>query len=125
MLLVPFKHLLITVGLLCVEVFNSFIERGSFKACLCDDTKGLLALYEASFLLIEGENILGEARDFSKKHLQEFVKQNKDQNLSTVVVSHAVELPLHWRILRVEARCFIDVYKSNEHMNPTLLKLAD
>ena len=103
MLLVPFKHLLMTVGLLRVEVFNSSMEKGSFKACLCDDTKGMLALYEASFLLIEGENILGEARDFSKKHLQEFVKQNKDQNLSTVV-SHALELPLHSRTLRVEAR---------------------
>ncbi|KAM4076901.1 hypothetical protein ACJW30_12G099500 [Castanea mollissima] len=106
------------------EVFNSFMERGSFKACLCDDTKGMLALYEASFLSIEGENILEEARDFSKKHLQEFVKQNKDQNLSTVV-SHALELPLHWRILRVEARWFIDVYRSKEDMNPTLLMLAE
>ena len=100
------------------------MKRGSFKACLCDDTKGMLALYEASFLSIEGENILEEARDFSTKHLQEFVKQNKDQNLSTVV-SHALELPLHWRILRVEARWFIDVYRSKEDMNPTLLKLAE
>ena len=125
MLLVRFKHLLITVGLLRVEVFNSFMERESFKACLCDDTKGMLALYEASFLSIEGENILDEARDFSKKHLQEFVKKNKDQNISTVAVSHALELPLHWRILRVEARWFIDVYRSKEDMNPTLLKLAE
>ena len=124
LLLVPFKYLLIIVGLLRVEVFNSSMKRGSFKACLCDDTKGMLALYEASFLSIEGENILEEARDFSTKHLQEFVKQNKDQNLSTVV-SHALELPLHWRILRVEARWFIDVYRSKEDMNPTLLKLAE
>nr|POE74440.1 myrcene synthase, chloroplastic [Quercus suber] len=107
------------------EVFNSFMERGSFKACLCDDTKGMLALYEASFLSIEGENISEETRDFSKKHLQEFVKQNKDQNLSNVAVSHALELPLHWRIPRVEARWFIDVYRSKEDMNPTLLKLAE
>ena len=107
-------------------IFDSFKdERGSFKACLCEDTKGMLSLYEASFFLIEGENILDEARDFSKKHLQEFVKKNKDQNISTVAVSHALELPLHWRILRVEARWFIDVYRSKEDMNPTLLKFAE
>nr|POF27249.1 myrcene synthase, chloroplastic [Quercus suber] len=105
------------------EVFDSFMEEGSFKGYLCDDTKGILSLYEASFLSLEGENILEEAREFSKKHLQEFINQNKDQNLS-IIVSHALELPLHWRISRVEARWFIDVYRSREDMNPILLELA-
>ena len=99
------------------------MEEGSFKGYLCDDTKGILSLYEASFLSLEGENILEEAREFSKKHLQEFINQNKDQNLS-IIVSHALELPLHWRISRVEARWFIDVYRSREDMNPVLLELA-
>ena len=125
MLLEPLEHPLMIVGLLSAEVFSSFMEGGSFKRYLCDDTQGMLSLYEASFLSIEGENRLDEAREFSKKHLQEFVKQNKDQNLSTVAVSHALELPLHWRILRVEARWFIDVYRSKEDMNPTLLKFAE
>ncbi|KAM3682796.1 hypothetical protein ACJW31_12G098900 [Castanea mollissima] len=88
------------------EVFNSFMEGGNFKRYLCNDTKGMLTLYEASFLSIE-----------------EFVNHNNDQYLSTMV-SHALELPLHWRILRVEARWFIDVYRSKEDMNPILLKLA-
>ncbi|XP_030936303.1 myrcene synthase, chloroplastic-like [Quercus lobata] len=105
------------------EVFNSYMEGGSFKRYLCDDTKGMLSLYEASFLSIEGENSLDEAREFSKKHLQEFVNHNNDQYLSTMV-SHALELPLHWRILRVEARWFIDVYRSKEDMNPIMLELA-
>ena len=99
------------------------MEEGSFKGYLCDDTKGILSLYEASFLSLEGENILEEAREFSEKHLQEFINQNKDQNLS-IIVSHALELPLHWRISRVEARWFIDVYRNREDMNPILLELA-
>ena len=123
MLLEPLEHPLMFVGLLSAEVFNSFKEGGSFKRYLCDDTKGMLSLYEASFLSIEGENRLDEAREFSKKHLQEFVNHNNDQYLSTIV-SHAFELPLHWRMLRVEARWFIDVYRSKEDMNPILLKLA-
>ena len=99
------------------------MEEGSFKGYLCDDTKGILSLYEASFLSLEGENILEEARELSKKHLQEFINQNKDRNLS-IIVSHALELPLHWRISRVEARWFIDVYRNREDMNPILLELA-
>ncbi|KAM4069788.1 hypothetical protein ACB094_12G116100 [Castanea mollissima] len=67
------------------EVFNNFKdERRNFKDCLCEDTKGMLSLYEATFLLIEGENILEEARDFATKHLEEYLKKNKDKNLYAI-----------------------------------------
>ena len=52
------------------------------------------------------------------------LKQNKDKYLSTTV-SHALELPLHCRMLRLEARWFIDKYRSREDMNPILLELAE
>ncbi|XP_075653682.1 terpene synthase 10-like [Castanea sativa] len=107
------------------EVFGSFMdELGEFKAYLYEDTKGMLYLYEASYLSIEGENVLEHARDFTTKHLEEFVKRNKDQYLSRVV-SHALELPLDWRMPRLEARWwFIDIYERSDDMNPTLLELA-
>ena len=99
---------------LIAEVFGSFMdELGEFKAYLYEDTKGMLYLYEASYLSIEGENVLEHARDFTTKHLEEFVKRNKDQYLSRVV-SHALELPLDWRMPRLEARWwFIDIYERN------------
>ncbi|KAB1205574.1 Myrcene synthase, chloroplastic [Morella rubra] len=107
------------------EIFNSFKnQKGTFKACLTEDIKGLLCLYEASFLLIEGKSILEEARDFATKQLEEYVEENKDGNLFAVV-SHALELPLHWRMLRLEARWFIDEYRRNEDTNPILLELAE
>ncbi|KAF5442391.1 hypothetical protein F2P56_035054 [Juglans regia] len=107
------------------EIFNSFKdEKGSFLTRLCDDIEGMLGLYEASFLLIDGEGILEEARDFSIKHLTGYLEKSKDQNLSAMV-SHALELPLHWRMLRLETRWYIDVYRSKEGMNPLLLKLAE
>uniref|UniRef100_A0A7N2MHK7 Uncharacterized protein n=1 Tax=Quercus lobata TaxID=97700 RepID=A0A7N2MHK7_QUELO len=106
-------------------VFNIFKdERGKFKACLCEETKGILSLYEASFLLTESENVLEELRNFTTKHLQEYVKQNKDKTLSAMV-TYALELPLHWRIIKFETRWIIDIYRSREDMNPILLKLAE
>ncbi|KAL7233769.1 hypothetical protein ACSBR1_017390 [Camellia fascicularis] len=85
-------------------------EMGNFKACLCEDVKGLLYLYEASYLAIEGESILEDARDFTTKNLKESLKKEVDQNLVNFV-AHALEMPLHWRVLRLEARWFIDVYE--------------
>ncbi|KAF3963667.1 hypothetical protein CMV_011970 [Castanea mollissima] len=99
-------------------------KRGKFKACLCEETKGILSLYEASFLLTESENMLEELRNFATEHLQEYVKQNKDKTLSAMV-TYALEIPLHWRIIKFATRWFIDIYRSREDMNPILLKLAE
>ncbi|KAF8409091.1 hypothetical protein HHK36_005164 [Tetracentron sinense] len=105
------------------EVFSSFKDKmGNFKASLCEDTKGMLSLYEASYLSIQGEVILDEARDFTSRHLED-IKENIDVNLAKQV-SHALELPLHWRMLRLEARWFVDIYERRENMNPILLELA-
>ncbi|KAG6642215.1 myrcene synthase, chloroplastic-like [Carya illinoinensis] len=107
------------------DIFKSFTdEKGNFKECLCDDVEGMLALYEASFFLIEGESILEEARDFTTKHLKDYVDKSTNQNLHAMV-NHALEFPLHWRVKRLEARWFIDVYRSREDMDPILLQLAE
>ena len=49
-----------------------------------DDTKGMLSLYEASFHLVKGESILEEARDFSTKHLQQYIS-NKEASEDEIV----------------------------------------
>ncbi|XP_038679553.1 terpene synthase 10-like [Tripterygium wilfordii] len=110
------------------EVFRSFVQddSGNFMAFLRDDIQGMLHLYEASFLMVGGETILEDAKDFASKHLEEYVKnKNRDQDhVLYELVSHALELPLHWRMLRLEARWFIDVYDRTRGMNPTLLEFA-
>ncbi|XP_021274843.1 terpene synthase 10-like [Herrania umbratica] len=106
------------------DVFSSFMdEMGNFKAGLCEDCKGLLNLYEASYHLGEGESILENARDFAAEHLKQCLKQNKDEYLF-MLVEHALELPLHWRIERLEARWFIDAYERREDKIPILSELA-
>ncbi|XP_059432149.1 myrcene synthase, chloroplastic-like [Corylus avellana] len=109
------------------DIFNSFTnDKGNLEESLGEDTKGMLSLYEASFLLREGESMLEEAGDFATRKLKEYLKQNisEDQNLSSLV-RHALELPLHWRMIRLEVRWFIDIYRSREDMNPILLELAE
>ncbi|CAL5431437.1 unnamed protein product [Camellia sinensis] len=108
-----------------MEVFNSFRDKfGNFKKSLREDTKGFLSLYEASHLLLEDESILEEARDFTAKHLKEWLKKESiDPNLG-MLVSHALELPLHWAMPRMEARWFIDAYGRRLDMNAKLLVFA-
>uniref|UniRef100_M1DH87 Terpene synthase metal-binding domain-containing protein n=1 Tax=Solanum tuberosum TaxID=4113 RepID=M1DH87_SOLTU len=46
-------------------------------------------------------------------------------NILVKQVSHALEMPLHWKVQRLEARWFIDnVYEQSECFNPILLQLA-
>ncbi|XP_058215794.1 terpene synthase 10-like isoform X1 [Rhododendron vialii] len=107
------------------EAFEKFMdETGHFKSCLCKDIRGTLSLYEASFLSFRGESILEEARNFATKNLEQHHKRkDSDQDLASLV-SHALELPLHWRMPRLEARWFIDLCERRPNMNPTLLQLA-
>lgn len=117
------------------EVLNIFKdEAGSFKACMANDAKGILCLYETSFHLVENEPILKEARDFTRKHLEEYLLiierenmvsgQNNSVDYISTLARHELELPRHWRMLRMEARWFIDVYEMSPHMNAIVLELA-
>ncbi|KAI6697503.1 hypothetical protein NL676_017622 [Syzygium grande] len=94
-----------------------------FNDSLNKDVKGLLGLYEASFHGLEGETILDEARNFASKH-------RKDLNIDEVPailashVSHALDMPIHWRPNGLEARWFMDMYEKQGDMIPSLLRSA-
>ncbi|XP_058070939.1 alpha-terpineol synthase, chloroplastic-like [Magnolia sinica] len=75
-----------------------------------------------SFLALEGETILDEAKAFTYGHLKD-MKGIIDSNLKSLV-EHALELPLHWRMLRLEAKWYINIYERMENMNPLLLEPA-
>ncbi|KAL5839731.1 hypothetical protein ACOSQ4_012339 [Xanthoceras sorbifolium] len=105
------------------EVFTSFKDkRNSFKACPCDDVKGMLSLYEASYYGFERESIMEEAWQFTTEHLKN-LEIDTESNLA-MEVKHALELPLHWRAPRLETRWFIDAYERREDMNHILLEFA-
>ncbi|KAI3745450.1 hypothetical protein L1987_58562 [Smallanthus sonchifolius] len=67
------------------DVFASFKQKdGKFKGEIAQDVKGLMALYEASQLSIEGEHIIEEAADFSSHGLKEKIPF-LDQDEATMV----------------------------------------
>lgn len=93
-----------------------------FSKSTCTNVKGMIELFEASHLALEGENILDEAKAFSSGYLKEIIS-NLDNNLAKQVV-HSLERPLHWRVQWFDIRWYIDFYEEEGVMNLDLLKLA-
>ncbi|KAL4620239.1 hypothetical protein ACB092_06G139100 [Castanea dentata] len=105
------------------DVFNRFKDDGgNFKEFLAKDVKGMLSLYEASYLAFEGENLLDEALAFTSMHLKD-LKRDVSKSIAEEI-SHALEVPLHHRMLRLEARWYIEAYSKREDANGVLLELA-
>ncbi|XP_047952717.1 cineole synthase 1, chloroplastic-like [Salvia hispanica] len=89
------------------------------------DTKGLLQLYEASFLATHGEETLEIAREFAAKSLHQRVVDHEIDDIHLLSsVEAAFEFPSHWRVQMPYAKGFIDAYKKRQDMNPVVLELA-
>ncbi|KAK9116364.1 hypothetical protein Sjap_015311 [Stephania japonica] len=103
-------------------------EKGGFKACLGEDMEGMLSLYDASHLALEGEDVLDEAKNFTAKHLKEIIKGSIINSKLASRVSHSLELPLHWRMLRLEAWWYIEACSigvgGGDDISPDLIELA-
>nr|WHL34555.1 terpene synthase 9 [Aquilegia yabeana] len=106
------------------DVFNKFKDEwGALKMCLCDDVKGMLSLYEASYLGLEGEDFMDELKGFTTKHLKSLKGSTINPTLARKVV-HSLEVPLHWRTPKLEARWYMEIYEGEDNMVPMLLDLA-
>lgn len=86
------------------------------------DVKGMLSLYEASFMSYEGENILDEANSFTSFHLRGV--HGDISNFLIEQVNHSLELPLYRRFQRLEARWYIELYGKTKDANKVLLEAA-
>uniref|UniRef100_M1A6Y0 Monoterpene synthase 2 n=1 Tax=Solanum tuberosum TaxID=4113 RepID=M1A6Y0_SOLTU len=113
------------------DILNDFKdEQGNFKQSLCEDTKGLLQLYEASFLSTDSETstLLESANIFTVSHLKNYLHNLNDtehqENGTVELVRHALELPLHCKMLRVETRWYIKIYEKIPNVDPLLLEFA-
>ncbi|XP_017979756.1 PREDICTED: probable terpene synthase 9 [Theobroma cacao] len=87
-----------------------------------EDVMGLLSLFEAAHLGIPGENVLEEAKSFSRNHLN-LLTGKLESNIAEQV-QQSLDVPLHWRMARSEARNFIEAYQRDKAKSSVLLELA-
>ncbi|PPD78344.1 hypothetical protein GOBAR_AA32190 [Gossypium barbadense] len=97
---------------------------GKFKERLSEDPAGLLSLYEASHLGVHEEDVLDETKAFSTKHLKlamDMLELEKDLAQQS---KESLEVPLYWRLPRMEARNFINIYQRDENKKLALSEFA-
>ncbi|PIA50806.1 hypothetical protein AQUCO_01200217v1 [Aquilegia coerulea] len=104
-------------------VFKKFkTEKGEFHANLVSDVRGMLSLFEASYLGFHGENIMDDAMAFTTKHLNSMVTC-----LSTPLrlqVQHSLTMPPQRSVERVVARNYISVYQQDMSRKELLFEFA-
>ena len=104
-------------------MFSKFKDsEGKFKECLVDDVRGMLSLYEASYLRVHGEDILDEALSFTTTNLGR-VASHLRPRLSEEV-SHALNQPIRKGLPRLEARHYMSIYPQHHSHNQLLLTFA-
>ncbi|KAL5764744.1 hypothetical protein ACOSQ2_017358 [Xanthoceras sorbifolium] len=106
------------------EVFERFMEDdGKFKELLISDARGMLNLYEAAHLRVDGEDVLEEALAFTKAHLPSLAEKSSSLHLSKQIIS-ALEMPFHKGMPRLETYQYISYYQEDQHKNEMLLNFA-
>ncbi|CAI0550442.1 unnamed protein product [Linum tenue] len=112
------------------DVFMDLVsnkDEALLKGCGQEDVRDMLSLYDASYLAYQGEDILDKAREHATERLNTFLMEisssNGDENMEELV-RHSLEVPLHRRMVMLEARWYIEAYKKKEGANMALLELA-
>ncbi|KAF5936520.1 hypothetical protein HYC85_027649 [Camellia sinensis] len=107
------------------DVFNKFRDsNGQFKETVSNDVKGMLSLYEATYLKIRGEGFLDEAHAFTIAQLGSLVGGPHLSSDLAEQVMHALKQSIHRGFPRLEAKHFISFYEKDASRNETLLRLA-
>ncbi|KAL2327954.1 hypothetical protein Fmac_021381 [Flemingia macrophylla] len=105
------------------DVFNKFKdEQGNFSKILFSDVEGMLCLYEASYMMVHGEDILEEALAFTSNHLKSIV--NTLVPSIAAQVNHSLRQALCKNLPRLEARRYMSIYEQDPSHNKILLTLA-
>lgn len=88
------------------DVFCNFkANKGCFKLELSEDIRGMMSLYEASQLGIEGEDILDEAGDFARKYLNAAMTVVEPDIAR--VIGDTLEHPYHKSLARFKAKLYL------------------
>ncbi|CAJ2669832.1 unnamed protein product [Trifolium pratense] len=105
------------------NVFKKFKdEEGNFsERLLIGNVEGMLSLYEATHLMVHGEDILEEALSFTTTHLESVAKLSHSL---AIQVKRSLRQTVHKNMPRLEARSYISIYEQDPSHNENLLILA-
>ncbi|KAL6311322.1 hypothetical protein AAG906_025541 [Vitis piasezkii] len=81
------------------------LRQQGFKEALISNVRGMLGLYEAAHLRVNGEDILAEALTFTTTHLKAMV-ESLGYPLAEQV-AHTLNRPIRKGLERLEARCHL------------------
>ncbi|KAK3205220.1 hypothetical protein Dsin_019266 [Dipteronia sinensis] len=105
------------------EVFEKFMDDdGKFKEFVSKDAEGMLSLYEAAHLRVDGEDVLEEAIALTKAHLPSLADKSSPHVAKHIF--NALEMPFHKGIPRLERYQYISYYQQDQHRNQLLLNFA-
>ncbi|XP_077243409.1 (3S,6E)-nerolidol synthase 1-like [Tasmannia lanceolata] len=105
------------------DVFKNFKdEEGTFGQYVGKDIRGMMGLYEALHLRIDGEDILDEAYDFTFKHLKASMTV-MEPDLADLV-RHTLEHPFHMTLPRFNANYYLKDYQGDNGRTGVLQELA-
>lgn len=100
------------------DAFNNFKDnQGVFKTKLSEDINGLMGLYEASQLRIDGEDVLDEAEQFSGELLNVFMSRLNHHQAR--VVTKTLKNPCHKSLAKFTAKNLFGTSQSsvNKYIN--------
>ncbi|KAK2990975.1 hypothetical protein RJ640_005457 [Escallonia rubra] len=107
-------------------VFGNFKDKeGNFDAKLGEDTRGLMGLYEASQLRIEGEDILEEAANFSSQLLNRTFLELLLDHHQARIVRKTLEHPYRKSLARSTIKNFTRDFDDINGYKSTLQVLAN
>ncbi|XP_022143531.1 (-)-germacrene D synthase-like isoform X1 [Momordica charantia] len=105
------------------EIFNRFTnENGDFKESMVKDQRGILSLYQASHLGMNGENILDKALAFTTTHLQAIAMDASSPFAEEA--KYSLKWPIYKAVPRFTARNHISLYDKDPLKNNVLLSFA-
>ncbi|XP_031102456.1 vetispiradiene synthase 3-like [Ipomoea triloba] len=107
------------------DIFSNHVDNnGKFRDT--SDVKGLLSLYEASYVRKRSDEVLEGVVGFATTRLRSAAPNLKPNRTLKKLVMHALDQPLHTGMPRLETRFFISVYQEEEESerNDELLRFA-
>ncbi|GAU34506.1 hypothetical protein TSUD_388190 [Trifolium subterraneum] len=99
------------------DLFDSLMcnKRNTIREKFGEDVKGLIAMYEASQLSIEGEDHLNDIRHLSSELLHEWLSRHQNHS-EAIYVTNILQYPLHYGLSRFmdKTKFLTDLKVNNE-----------